>query len=221
MVHPKFIAQFKDAITAILPGYIAIFNFADTKRRNCHLGYSIVDGEIEEFTQLLCQAVGQNGYALRVGGARWLGFFAANSFDAINQLLKDFYQEQEILTGWKSLGYKDGVQKSQCVTVEAIIYRSMLCIYSPLENIGDFETTIEQLLDNDYGLRVNIAHNLKQVMGRTRSRWHCVSRYPKENPVCPFCQGNSFEWLDGDTSIYYGYGFCKTCQAEVTFSDVD
>jgi GGDEF domain-containing protein len=219
-MSPELREKFKNTITAMLPGYLAVFNFADTKRRNSHLGHTKVDEDIEEFTELLRQAVGTTGYSLRIAGDEWLGFFAISSVEPIHQLLNDFYSEQKILTGWKSVGCKDNVQKSEQVTTEAKIARAMLCVYSYLERLEDFETTCEQLLKNDYGLPVSIPHNLQQITNSLRNRWQCVSQYPLGLPVCPFCRGDSFNWLDGDSSIYYGYGFCNNCGAEVEFSDI-
>jgi hypothetical protein len=219
-MYPELREKFKNTITTMLPGYLAVFNFADTKRRNCHLGHIKVDEDIEEFTELLSLAVGTTGYSMRIAGAKWLGFFATHSVESIQELLKDFYREQKILTGWKSLGCKDKVQKSERVTTKAKIARAMLCVCSYLESIEDFEATLEQLLNNDYGLPVSIPHSLEQITSRARNQWQCVSGYPSESPVCPFCRGDSFNWLDGDGSIYSGYGFCKTCGAEVEFSDV-
>ena len=212
--------KFRNTIAAMLPGYVAVFNFADTQRRNCHLGHAKVDEDIEEFTKLLRQAVGTTGYSLRIAGNEWLGFFTINAVEPIQQLLNDFYSEQEILTGWKSVGCKDKVKKSERVTTEAKIARAMLCVYSYLERLEDLDTTLEQLLKNAYGLPVSIPHNLQQITNRSRKRWQCVSQYPVGLPVCPFCRGDSFNWLDGDSSIYSAYGFCKTCGAEVEFSDI-
>ena len=212
--------KFRNTIAAMLPGYVAVFNFADTQRRNCHLGHAKVDEDIEEFTELLRQAVGTTGYSLRIAGNEWLGFFAINAVEPIQQLLNDFYSEQEILTGWKSVGCKDKVQKSERVTTEAKIARAMLCVYSYLERLEALDTTLEQLLKNAYGLPVSIPHNLQQITNSLRNRWQCVSQYPVGLPVCPFCRGDSFNWLDGDSSIYSAYGFCKTCGAEVEFSDI-
>ncbi|MFB2894415.1 hypothetical protein ACE1CI_16015 [Aerosakkonemataceae cyanobacterium BLCC-F50] len=53
--------KFQAEITGRLPGYLAIFNFADAKRRNSHLGHQKVDEEIAEFTKLLDRAVGNTG----------------------------------------------------------------------------------------------------------------------------------------------------------------
>lgn len=213
----KLKEKFQAKITGILPGYLAIFNFADAKRRNIHLGFQKVDEEIAEFSRLLDRAVGNTGYSMRVEGSKWLGFFATNPLESMQKLLHEFYQEQKILVGWKSIGRKDGIQKSQVVTIDAKIYRAMHCVYTYIERIEDFEFIVEEFRNNDYGLPVNIPHKLEDIIGSPRSRWQCVSQYPSESPNCPFCQGNSFDWQDGDDSVYGGDGFCNTCGAEVSF----
>lgn len=211
--------KFKNEIITMLPGDLAMFNFADMKRRNDRLGHHKVDEEIEEFAQLLARSVKNTGYGMRIAGDKWLGLFAPNSLDAMQKLLNDFKREQKILIGWESLGCKDGIQKSQQVTVEAKIIRAMYCVYSYIETVENLELKVEELLDNCYGLPVNIPYQLADVIGSERNRWQCVSNYPSKLPVCPFCESNSFNWLDGDSTIYYAYGFCNVCGAEVTFQN--
>ncbi len=223
MKHRSNIEDFKAAISDRLPGYLVLFNFANAKRRNGHLGFDKVDQDIELFNRLLNQAMIGNNYGARVAGNDWLALFSSHSVTGnpvtqIQQLLDDFYQEEEIVVGWQSHGRKAGVEKTQTQTVPAIITRAMRCIYSYLADLDSFNLIGRQLFEQYYGLTVNTPHELQQIIGIPRTDWQCVSRYPAEELVCPFCQGNQFNWLDGDSS-YYSYSFCQQCDAEVTFSN--
>ena len=71
--HP--LDQFKDAASGYLPGLLVLFDLADAKRRNCHLGHAIVDKDIEEFDRLLRSSIGNSGVAKRVRGASWLAIY--------------------------------------------------------------------------------------------------------------------------------------------------
>jgi hypothetical protein len=213
------LALIKTEIAPRLRGYLAVFNFADTKRRNDHLGHDKIDQDIQNFTELLEKVIGANGYSQRIGGARWLGFFGIASCDAIATLLDAFYQEEAFLYGWKSSGVREGIKKGTAMTVETKIIRAMRCVYTQIETLGDFDVLVGQLLENDYGLPVSIPHQLQDICAQPMQRWQCVLEYP-QSPHCPFCESTKFNWLDGDASIYGGYGICQTCGAEVEISAV-
>jgi GGDEF domain-containing protein len=53
MNRDKLIAELKLCIEPLLPGYLVIFDLADTKRRNLYLGHKEVDKDILEFKALL------------------------------------------------------------------------------------------------------------------------------------------------------------------------
>lgn len=76
-LHP--LEQFKQAASNYLPGLLAFFDLADTKRRNSHLGYMTIDEDIAEFDRLLSLSLGSTGMARRVGGDLWLAIYPVGS----------------------------------------------------------------------------------------------------------------------------------------------
>lgn len=210
---------FKSAIVNMMPEYLAIFNLADTRSRSDYFGFQKVDEEIVKFTELLCNSTKYANYGMRIAGDKWLGFFVSSSFGAIQNLLDEFHEEKSILNGWKSVGRRGEITKSHTETVEAKIVRAIRCIYSHLENHEEFEVLVDQLLSNDYGLPVDIPHNLEGIISHPRIRWNCISKYPENLPFCQFCNGRSFNWEDGDTTYYGGEGFCNNCGAYIGFSN--
>jgi hypothetical protein len=210
---------FKSAIANMMPGYLAIFNLADIRSRNDYFGHQKVDEEIAKFTELLCSSIDYANYGMRIAGDKWLGFFVPSSFGSIQKLLDEFHKEESIVHGWRVVGHRSEITKSRTITVEAKIIRAMRCIYSHLENHQEFELVVDQLLDNDYGLPVDMPHNLENIISYPRVRWSCISKYPKDSPFCLFCNGRSFKWEDGDTTYYGGEGFCNDCGAYVGFSN--
>lgn len=207
--------QFKDAVSAHVPGLLVLFKFADAKRRNCHLGYQLVDKDIEEFDRLLQSSVGPSGLAKRVRGASWLAMYNTESLQSISALLLAYQNQQEIHAGWTCSAEKDGVSKvAECAT-SATITRAMRCLYAAVTDLHEIDSLIDRLLHENYGFPPSSPLSLADAMQIKRTTWNCVSHYPSQVPFCPFCERSEFDCDDADGSVYTGSGACKTCGAQI------
>jgi GGDEF domain-containing protein len=213
--------QFKAEAKASLPGLLAYFDFADTKRRNCHLGHSFVDEEIKEFDRLIRATVGDTGTAKRVGGESWLALLPNGTVEALSELLVGFQLQQTIEIGWQCTGEKDGETKVAQRTVDSIITRALRCICSPVTSDDDLASKIDALQEQYVGLPTGVAILLSETEQHKRSYWNCITNYPAENPFCPFCEKSDFEYDDGDMSVYSGSGTCDNCEAEISICSIE
>src|SRR5882672_11129813 len=120
--------EFKREVAAYLPGLLALFDIADAKRRNFHLGHQVVDCDIDELDRQLQISVGASGLVKRVGGDEWLAIYKTESVEPVAALLKAYHKEQEFQVGWKSTGDRDGQIKVAERAVPAKLVRSLRCI---------------------------------------------------------------------------------------------
>jgi hypothetical protein len=197
---------------------MAYFNFADVMRRNSHLGHTVVDEEIGEFDKMLTESA---EVAVRCTGTSWMAFYKTESVFQIESLLKAVHHEQAFTVGWKAEGERENERKSIERTVSSIIVRAFRCLYVPVKSMSDVENLIHKLPEEYWGLPVDVAIPYEDISTFERAAWSCVSEYPCEQPSCPFCEGRDFDWIDGDMSVYSGYGTCKKCAAVVDIAGVE
>ena len=217
LIREELLNEFINEIRDQLPGYLVAFNGASFQIRNDYLGHVVVDKDIEDFNNLLQSSCG-NGYR-RVGGNEWLAFFRNDS--SIQDVLDKYHTEIPFNAGWKTHGELNGASKQKTKTVVAKLIRTVRCIKELVNNTGQLKNTAIDLVENNWALTPNKAHTLESVKAVERKHWLCVSSLPEESPCCPFCECEEFDWLDGDTSIYGGYGTCKKCGAEVGVSHAE
>jgi GGDEF domain-containing protein len=218
-LHP--LDQFRDAIPNFLPGLLTLFNLADAKRRNCHLGHHVVDDDIEEFNRLVQSSVGASGFARRVSGAAWLAIYKTQSLQSLSALLSAYHKQQDIQVGWRSTGERDGAARTVQRTVAATIVRALRCLYTTVTTSQEANGSIDELFEQYHSLPPNTPIQLSDVVNIKRNKWSCVDRYPSEMPFCPFCEGRDFEWDDGDGAIFSGSGTCRACGAYVDIKEID
>jgi len=217
----KPLDEFKRDVPAYLPGMLVLFDLADAKRRNNHLGHLVVDDDIAEFDRLIQTSVGASGLAKRVAGDKWLAIYQVGSLESVKALLIAYYRDQECLIGWRAAGQKEGVTKVVERTVRARIIRALRCLYSVATYSPDVNGLIEQLFEHNYSLPPNTPLSLSEAINTKKKPWACVTAYPSENPFCPFCEGRDFDWDDGDDSVYSGSGTCQNCGAEVDIRGIE
>ncbi len=76
---------------AYLPGLLVLYDIADAKRRNCHLGCEAVDHDIAEMEQLVRISVGPSGLAKRVAGDKCLALYKSDSLMLVTALLSNYH----------------------------------------------------------------------------------------------------------------------------------
>jgi hypothetical protein len=187
-------------------------HLADAKRRNCHLGYQVVDADIEECDRLIQASVGTSGVAKRVGGVSWLAIYKINDIGAVKDVLNAFNRRQALDIGWRATAKINGTTKVAERIVATTIVRALSCLYTTLTTPRELDK-LDQLLSEHYGLPPNRAIPLSDVSSIPRSGWCCVTGYPSEVPFCPVCERFEFKLEDGDGAVYSGSGICKVCRA--------
>lgn len=233
--HP--LEQFKQAASSYLAGVLAFFDLADTKRRNCHLGYMTIDDDIAEFDRLLRASVGSTGMARRVGGDLWLAIYPERTVPALgqrlnqglsqsfiqilSQLLHDYHQERAISIGWRCRGHCDGVVEVAEETIDTTITRSARCVYFCATSLEEMNEVIDRLLQKLQTFPPGRPIPITEIGSHEQISWRCVSAYPDQDPYCPFCKGRDFEWEDGDGNVYSGSGTCKQCGAGIDIRGVE
>jgi GGDEF domain-containing protein len=211
--------QFREAITPLLPGCLALFDLADTKRRNLHLGYNKVDQDIAWFEILLNQCIETTGIAKRIGGDKWIAFTVGSSPN-YRALLQHYPQEEHVTIGVicraTSIRGDSIVVRKQ---IQATIFRAFRCLYTWLEDKANFDATLEILNTWLWQCSVNevTVYDEATLMNRPQGpRWQCLSEEVMLDKECPFCKGRGFDWYDGATDC--ATGRCEKCGASCDFT---
>ena len=214
------LAKFRLKVSQYLPGYLAFVNLADTQRANGHIGFRVVDENIEEFGRMISSYAGSDGMAMRAGGDKWLAIFKRLS--KLEHLIASAEKERELMVGWKATcEKKDGSVKEVKNVIRSSYVRSFRCVYTYVKSVDEVQQNAEILKANCWGFKPGLVVNLADIEQQEKVKWSCITEYPAEEPSCSFCGGNSFKWLDGDLSVYYAYGVCWQCKALVCFDHAD
>jgi GGDEF domain-containing protein len=214
------IALFEQAAALLLPGFLYNFNLADFKRRNSHLGHVVGDADIAEFDGLIAEIARVDGTARRIGGDRWLMLSRANANARIEAMIETYRRADPFICGWRITADRGGERRVAESPVATTIRRSVRCLYTEVADRAALAPAIAALEANNWSLPVDRLHLLSAVFAQPRERWICVDQYPEQNPACPFCGGQKFDWYDGDMDVYSGDGFCKGCRAEVSIHNI-
>ncbi|MBD2048261.1 hypothetical protein H6F78_22135 [Coleofasciculus sp. FACHB-64] len=213
-MRDQLIAELKLCIEPLLPGYLAIFDLADTKRRNLYLGHEEVDKDILGFDTLLKAHLGKA--FKRIGGERWVAFVTENQLNVFDRLILAYQKEVPISAGWECRAI---APNSTLVHIEektdVLISRAVRCGYLNIQDINDVAARVNDLLEEIWRLPVNSATSLEQKLRSNQSKWKCIIGNLPSTAYCPFCKGTKFEWLEGTDDT--AYGICMGCSAEVDF----
>lgn len=217
-MHP--FDEFKSQAPKLAPGVLVLFDIADAKRLNCHVGHEDVDQAIKDFSKAIESAAKKSGgLAKRIEGDKWMALLKADASEHIERLLSSFYKDQKVEIGWRMKGIKDGELKTQERKELTTLTWAMRCMYTKLHKSKDVENSIDELLDQNWGVEPNVAVELLSVEAVRRGQWSCVGKYPEQQPFCPHCGGVDFDWEEGGFGVYDGCGTCNTCGASISESD--
>ncbi len=214
---------FEQAARSFLPGWLFGFNIADLKRRNAHLGFRQGDRDIAELGRLLGALAGDDALVQRVSGDRWLMIARHDMRPSVQSLLDRYRRSEPHATGWSiSARRGDSPDVRICERVAATdVSRAVRCLFAEVATPADLAAALGQIAAHDHDVPVDRLVDLRDVARLAPTRWRCVSQYPVDDPVCPFCGGRSFDWHDGDGSVYSGDGQCRGCGAEISISQLD
>lgn len=212
----SYLEEFKNSIELLLPGYLVIFDLADTKRRNLYLGFDEVDKDIILFDNLLRNCVSSERYK-KIAGDKWVACIAEQQLNDIPDLISNYVQEVPILAGWECRA-RDPNGKSIFIEEKrnVLISRAVRAGYLGVENVNQVIIKVNELLDRVGWLPVNILTSLESEVAVNSPRWQCV---PTEilsiTEYCPYCNGTDFHDLEGTDDS--GEGICKQCGTQLDF----
>jgi GGDEF domain-containing protein len=214
MNRDQLIAELKLCIEPLLPGYLAIFDLADTKRRNLYLGHEEVDKDILEFNTLLKTHLGET--FKRIGGDRWVAFVTENQLNVFDRLILAYKKEVPISAGWECRAIApNSILVHIADKTDVLISRAVRCGYLNIQDINDVAARVNYLVEEIWHLPVNLAISLEQELTFNQPKWKCIIGNLPSTAYCPLCKGTKFEWLEGTDDT--DYGICKGCSVEVDF----
>jgi hypothetical protein len=197
------------------PSVLVYCNLADTKRRTCHVGHRVVDGDIDEFHAIVTTQAG--GVAGRVAGDIWLALVSSPEHFA--RAVTTLYERVQTMTvGWRGTAQRDGKEWVVAERVLATMTRSCRIIGAEVRCFDDIEETANKLAER-YRDAVP-GQYMAMRPDRVRDGWHwrCAEAHEVPLQYCPACSAREIEWLEG-FGVYESSGTCRGCGAEVSFKD--
>ncbi len=202
------------------PCDVVLFNLADTKRRNSHLGFDVVSEDIATFDALVSRLTDRESgeRSARVSGDEWL-FLGASGRAFAQAILAEYSLTEPYRAGWRCRATKDGEEKTVLAVTTTSLTRTARVVGGVVSTRDELESVTARLADRVWQAPIATFTLLEDLVPPTTPRWECVAAYPTRKYYCPFCTGTAFEWTDGDGAVYSGDATCKTCNAELSFHD--
>lgn len=212
--------NFLKIVSSKLPGCLAVFDFADFKRRNCHLGYLAGDKDIEEFESVLNSILSGTDPRLRIAGDKWAVFTSENNLGKINTIIDSFVRSEQVKVGWICKGSLNGRTQQNTTTITSTLSRSVRCAYLRVVHPESLAADIEKLTDYTGGCEVNVPQPFSTETTDQPNRWTCIT-YPSDKRACIFCGHDQFEYLgDPFGPILSMECTCKRCGAHLEFQEI-
>jgi GGDEF domain-containing protein len=177
-----------------LPGYLAVFDFADFKRRNCHLGHLVGDKDIEEFESILNAHLSENDAWLRTGGDKWAVFTLENCLEKLNPIIRSFSRSQRVKVGWICKASLDGKTQQRETVITTTLSRAVRCAYTQVANPESLVADLGRLADYIWSCEINSPQLVGPVTRDKPNGWNCIT-YPTDERTCIFCGNEKFEYL--------------------------
>ena len=207
-----------NSIEPALPGLLALFDFADFKRRNDHLGYLKGNEDIEKFESVLMALANDISYFKRVAGDKWI--VLSKDAEIFKTIIEAFKLEQRVVVGWECNGVLNSEHKHITVTLNSLLHRAVRCLYVEIVDATLITEVIEALLAEVWAQAVNVPVLLRGRQSQARQTWQCIE-YPNKAQTCLFCDGRNFAYLDDGTIGPLSMDCrCKDCGAELRFGEV-
>lgn len=185
------------AVESLAPSYVAVFDLADTKRRNMHLGRLRVDEDIATFHSILTGAFpAGESLAARIEGNVWVAVLKGDHRPRLAGVIGDY--GQRLPARWErtcratSLGGEERVAE---FVFDVVIERAVRCGVHRLRKAVDFARVVRRIRKQVGLLPVNRVVRIgKSPPVRPVRRWECVTGDNYWSAPCPFC-ATAF-WLD-------------------------
>jgi hypothetical protein len=217
MIPPEScLEEFKRASNLLLPGYLVIFNLADTKRRGIYLGHRGVDKDIIAFDNLLKSCISSQK-CKRADWDLWIACLAERQLKNIPGLIANYAQEVSIFAGWECRAIDpNGNQIFNEEKINVLISRAVRCGYLWVENANELIIKVNELVDRVHRLPVNTLTSLESEIAVNLPRWRCIpAEIGSLTLYCPYCNGTTFQWSGGAYDC--SEGICTQCGTDVDF----
>ncbi len=217
---PEMVKVLERLAAPLVPGYVALFDIADFKCRNSHLGHTLGDRDIAAFEGLAQAMLGGGGAWRRVGGGRWCAIVATAQLSILGDIARAYAQETPHRAGWDCWARgQDGTKRHGGEHGRVIVRRALRCGYLTLDDAYDLGARLETLDATVWRLPVNAACTVEgQAWPVPTTRWTCVDGPVPRDLYCPLCRGTEFTWTGGADDC--AEGWCLRCGADLDFTFV-
>lgn len=208
------VERLKQAVASLLPGYLALFNMAESKRRNLHLGFLTVNEDIAALGTLLGSHLGSLDAYGHWGGDRWWAFAPRAHLGAFAAVAAAFSQSMPITAGWECRAIApDGTERTSRERREVLLHRGVRCGYVAIQQMDDLEPSLEALQAVSLRLAVGQATAIADLENLHPAAWHSISEAIPVNWYCPFCSSGQLVATGGTDNTAEGQ--CGGCGAEL------
>lgn len=223
MTSVAILNAFREAMSEVGGGILAHFDLADTRRRNDYLGFSVVDHDINELTAMLENYGPPIKISARTSGDKWAALLVGTDASLLTDLLARYKRQQPVIVGWQALARKRfRWSRKRDSTRNATLSRCLRCVYASINSTDELLTKWQLIDEKIRNAQVDCATDISTGFFQTdcadNPRWRCIED-KVEPQSCPFCGKTTFDWCDGDTTVFGAFGNCRGCGAEVEFKD--
>ena len=217
-MSPETVKVLESLAATIVPGYMALFDIADFKRRNSHLGHTLGDQDIAAFEELVQEMLVGGGAWRRVGGGKWCAIVATSHLSVLSDIVRAYAQETPHRAGWGCWAHgPDGAKRHDGEHSRVVVHRALRCGYLTLDDACHLRPRLETLDATVWQLPVNTTCAVEgQAWPVPSARWTCVDGPVPCDLYCPFCRGTEFTWTGGADDC--AEGRCLRCGADVNFT---
>ena len=183
-------------VAGLLPGYVAVFDMADTKRRNCYLGLDRVDEDIAAFLPLLRETLPEGeALAARTKGNEWVAILRKEHLPYLTNVIEAYRSRTPLRLGWTCQARSlDGEERVIQREAEVVIERAFRCGVRRLDRAGDLAGSVEEIRRHVGLLPVNEVVGLSGDSPMPPARkWQCVRKYRTRGNA--HFAGPSFLWI--------------------------
>jgi GGDEF domain-containing protein len=214
------VKNFLEIVSSNLPGCLIVFDFADFKRRNSHLGQSASDKDIKDFESILNRTLSKSDPWVRIAGDKWAVFTSENSIGKIKTIIRSFARSDKVRVGWICKATLNGKLMQNETNVITDLIRAIRCAYMQIPHHQSLDQDLEMLMAYVGKSQINIPQEYNTKPVEDQQRWCCIT-YPQDKQVCVFCGNEDLEHIgDAFGPILSSESICKRCNAHLEIQEV-